>query len=230
MKVHWVDKWMCVPYDFGSVMIKCILSKLEPGTILQVCPISEEDLQLDSDVGSSKVEEFLPYVKELLATYAEVFADKVSFRPPRPFSHTIPLVPGARPVNIRPYRYAPALKTEIERWVQKILNACLIQPSDSPFFSPVLLVKTKENTFKFCVDYRHLNAITSKGQFPVSIIEEFLDELKNASWFSTLDLCSSFHQIPMHPDDCFKTVFQTHSGHYEFRVMSFGLTGTPHSF
>jgi hypothetical protein len=55
MKVHWADKWMCAPYDPGSVMIKGILSKLEPGTVLQVCQISEEDLQLDSDVGSSEV-------------------------------------------------------------------------------------------------------------------------------------------------------------------------------
>jgi hypothetical protein len=55
MKVHWANKWMCAPYDSGSVMIKGILSKLEPGTILQVCQISEEDLQLDSDVGSSEV-------------------------------------------------------------------------------------------------------------------------------------------------------------------------------
>jgi hypothetical protein len=169
-------------------------------------------------------------VKELLVTYAEVFADKVTFLLPRPFNHTSPLVPGARPINIMPYRYAPALKTEIERQVQGMLNAGLIQPSDSPFSSTVLLVKKKDNTFRFCVDYRHMNAITSKGQFPVPIIDEFLDELKNASWFSTLDLCYGFHQIPMHPNDCFKTAFQTHSGHYEFRVMSFGLTGAPHSF
>jgi hypothetical protein len=132
-------------------------------------------------------------VKELLVTYAEVFADKVTFLLPRPFNHTSPLVPGARPINIMPYRYAPALKTEIERQVQGMLNAGLIQPSDSPFSSTVLLVKKKDNTFRFCVDYRHMNAITSKGQFPVPIIDEFLDELKNASWFSTLDLCYGFH-------------------------------------
>jgi hypothetical protein len=169
-------------------------------------------------------------VKELLVTYADVFVDKVTFPPPRPFSHTIPLVPGARPVNIRSYRYAPALKTEIERQVQEMLNAGLIQPSDSPFSSPVLLVKKKDHTFRFCVDYRLLNAITSKVQFPFLSLMNFLDELKNASWFSTLALCSGFHQIPMHPDDCYKTAFQTHSDHYEFRVMSFGLIGAPHSF
>jgi hypothetical protein len=92
-----------------------------------------------------------------------------------------------------------------------MLAAGLIQPSGSPFSSSVLLVKKKDNTFRFCIDYRYLNAITAKGHYPVPIIEEFLDELKNASWFSTLDLCSGFHQIPMHLEDCLKTTFQTYT-------------------
>jgi hypothetical protein len=105
-----------------------------------------------------------------------------------------------------------------------MLDAGLIQHSTCPFNSRVLLVKKKDNTFRLCNDYSHLNAITQKGQYPVPIIDEFLNELSGPSWFSSLDLCSGFHQIPMHPDDCFKTAFQTHTGHFEFRVMSFGLT------
>jgi hypothetical protein len=69
-----------------------------------------------------------------------------------------------------------------------------------------------------------------KGHYPVLVIEEILDELKHASWFSTLDLCAGFHQISMDPANCFKIAFQTHLGQYEFRVMSFSLTGAPHSF
>jgi hypothetical protein len=80
------------------------------------------------------------------------------------------------------------------------------------------------------VDYRHLNAITIKGTYPDLVIDKFLDELKNASWFSSLDLCSGLHQIPMNPEDGFKTAFQTYARKYEFRAMPFGLTGTPHSF
>jgi hypothetical protein len=94
----------------------------------------------------------------------------------------------------------------------------------------VLLVKKKDSTYRFCLDFRHLNAITIKEQFLVPIINEFLDELHQARWFSSLDLCVGFHQIPMEPANCFKTAFQTHIGHYEFRVMSFGLTRAPHTF
>jgi hypothetical protein len=107
-----------------------------------------------------------------------------------------------------------------------MLSAGLIQHSTNFFSSFVLLVKKKDNTYRFCVDYRQLNAMTVKGQYPMSII----DELHQTSWFSSLDLCAGFHQIPMDPADCFKTVFQTHVGHYEFCVMSFGLTGAPHTF
>jgi hypothetical protein len=113
------------------------------------------------------------------------------------------------------------LKSEIERQVQDMLEAGLIQHR---------IVKKKNSTYRLCVNYKHLNAITQKGQFPVSIIEELVDELQQACWFSTLDLCARFHQIQMNPFDSFKSAFQTHVGHYEFRVMSFGLTGAPHSF
>jgi hypothetical protein len=122
------------------------------------------------------------------------------------------------------------LKTEIENQVKEMLDSGLIQHNSSLFSSLVLLVKKKDNTFRFCVDYMHLNAITAKGNYPVHIIDEFLDKLSGVGWFSTLDLCSGFHQIRMHPDDYFKTAFQTHEGHYEFKVMSFGLIGAPHSF
>lgn len=92
------------------------------------------------------------------------------------------------------------------------------------------MVKKKDNSWQFCVDYRHLIAITLKAKYPVPIIDEFLDELSSVSWFSSLDLRSGFHQIRLKPGEEHKIAFQTHFGHFEFRVMAFRLTGAPGTF
>lgn len=134
------------------------------------------------------------------------------------------------PIRERFRPLPPMMYQEMKALLTDMLDKGVISESASPWAAPVVMVKKKDGSWRFCVDYRKLNAVTHKDAFPLPRIEETLTTLKRAEWFSTLDLASGYWQVAVDPEDRPKTAFATPLGLYEFQRMPFGLCNGPATF
>ncbi|WVZ24644.1 hypothetical protein V8G54_003188 [Vigna mungo] len=169
--------------------------------------------------------------RPVIEEFMDVFPEEVSGLPPhREVEFSIDLISGAGPVSIAPYRIAPAELAELKKQIEDLLEKKFIRPNASPWGAPVLLVKKKDGSSRLCIDYRQLKKLTIKNKYPLPRIDDLLDQLHGATVFSKIDLRSGYHQILVKEDDIQKTAFRSRYDHYEYVVMSFGVTNTPAIF
>ena len=216
-KVHICSTGLGLDGGFGDPKSRSIVV---PNHLEDMVTEASADLDMDQ---RSKLE-------RLVCSYANVFAvpdgqlgctDRIR--------HTID-TGDARPIRQVPRWLAASQREIAEKEINKMLDQGTIEPSDSPWAAPIVLVAKKDGTTRFCVDYRKLNNVTRKDAFPLPRIDETLDTLSGTQWFSTLDMASGYYQIGMDDRDKCKTAFTTHMGLYQFRVMPFGLCGAPATF
>ncbi|KAL4016633.1 hypothetical protein IC575_024285 [Cucumis melo] len=208
---------VCIPEVISAMKASKLLNQGTWGILASVVDTRELEVSLSSE----------PVVRE----YPDVFPDELpELPPPREIDFTIELEPNTTPISRAPYRMAPVELKELNVQLQKLLNKGFIRPSVSHWGSPVLFVKKKDGSMRLCIDYRELNKVTVKNRYPLPRIDDLFDQLQGATVFSKIDLRSSYHQLRIKDSDISKTTFISRYGHYEFILMSFGLTNAPAVF
>ncbi|KAL0560281.1 hypothetical protein IC582_000681 [Cucumis melo] len=200
-----------LPQVISAIRASKLLSQGTWGILASVVDTREVDVSLSSE----------PVVRD----YPDVFPEELPGLPPhREVEFAIELEPGTVPISRAPYRMAPAELKELKVQLQELLDKGFIRPSVSPWGAPVLFVKKKDGSMRLCIDYRELNKVIVKNRYPLPRIDDLFDQLQGATVFSKIDLRSGYHQLRIKDGDVPKTAFRSRYGHYEFIVMSFGLT------
>ena len=194
-----------------------MLRKSYPGYQAYVVEVREDDVRLED----------IPVVRE----FPDVFPDDLLRLPPDiEIDFQIELASGTEPISRAPYKMAPAELKELKVQMEEMVNKGFVRSSMSPWGAPVLFVKKKDGSMRLCIDYRELNKVTIRNQYPLPRIDDLFDQLQGAKVFFNIDLRSGYHQLRVPDEDVSKTAFRTWYGHFEFLVMPFGLTNAPTSF
>ena len=141
--------------------------------------------------------------------YKDIFTSTTGVPLQCQVKHSINLTLGVSLPNGPIYRRSVLENDEIKRQIQELLQKGHIRPSSSPCGSPIVLVQKKDGTWRLCIDYRALNKITVRSRYPIPRIDDLLDQLKGAKYFSNIDLKSGYHQVPIEPSDVWKTAFKS---------------------
>lgn len=227
--------------NFGPT--KKVLNK---GTILAAAeayegPILVADLATDNvdndDKASSSLEDIdhsaAPahlhvQIRDMLSKHAKMWDRTIGVI--RATEHAIHVPEGAAPIRAQPYRTGAFKRQIIADQVNKMLRMKVIRPSHSDWASPVVIVPKKNGKARFCVDYRRLNAITKKDAYPIPKMDDCLDYLVDATYFTSLDCTADYWQVPLRECDKEKTAFTCHYGPFDYNTMPFGLTNAPVTF
>jgi hypothetical protein len=181
---------------------------------------------------STYMEDLLEEIQELLENFNDIVVDELSssLPPIRSIIHHIDLIPGASLSNKEAYILTPQENEEVKRQIQDFLDKGLVRESLSPCTVPTVLSPNKDGGWRRCTDSRSINKVTIRYRFPLSRMDDLMDCLSGASYFSKIDLKSGYHQIKMREGDEWKIAFKKNEGLYEWLVMSFGLTNSPSTF
>ncbi|XP_075908909.1 uncharacterized protein LOC142905723 [Petromyzon marinus] len=199
----------------------------------QVPPLSESDERwldaLCTDTGDLSHSQ-RNKLRALLREFSDVFSkSKFDIGCTKLLRHHID-TGDAAPIRQNPFRLSPAEKQHVKSAVDDMLEADIISPSTSPWGAPIVLVKKHDGSLRFCVDFRRLNKISVADAYPLPRMDESLDALAGAHYFSTLDLLSGFWQLPLDESSKPKTAFRTPQGLFEFNRLPMGLHSAPATF
>lgn len=244
--IDWKQRTLSLPASYHSKLTVIQLMKhkelkrevrnrtLDVILVLRSVQVLEDiDRDVDTpDTSAAEHEKRNMETQRALSPFRDLFpADLPKTLPPdRDVDHHIDLIPGSTPPSRPVYRMSPTELDEIKRQLDDLLSKGLIRPSKSAYGAPVLLIKKKDGGWRFCIDYRALNAITLKNKYPLPRVDELFDRLQGAKYFSKLDLRTGYWQIKVYPEDIPKTAFRTRYGSFEWLVLPMGLTNAPATF